>query len=130
MMDQDEQRALIMEFERSRQLLGSIASQKQQISIQIEVMKASLEELEKTKEKSVYKAVGNVLIPKNTEEMKKEIKEKSESMDLRLKTVEKQEESILKKLNSLKTKIEGTEGKGSESSAPEEESKKEKKSRK
>lgn len=130
-MNQDEQRALIMEFERNRQLLGSVAAQKQQMSIQLEIMKASLEELEKTSEKTVYKAVGNVLIPKNTDEMKKEIKEKSASTDLKLKTVEKQEESILKKLNSLKSKIEGTEGKDSkESDSEDKDDKKEKKSRK
>ena len=113
-MNQEEKRALIMEFEKNRQLLGGVAQQKHQLAIQLEVMKASLEELEKTSEKQVFKAVGNVLIPKSTEEMKKDVKEKIETADLRMKTVEKQEESLLKKLNSIKSKVEGSEKEESE----------------
>lgn len=108
-MSKEDKRVLIMEFERDRKLLMTISSQKQQLSIQIEIMKASLEELSKTKETKVYKAVGNLLVPKTVEEMKKETQERKESFELKLKTVEKQEESLLKKLNSLKAKIEGTE---------------------
>lgn len=113
-MNTDEKRALINEFEKNRHLLGSIVAQKKQLTIQVEVMKKSLEELNNTTEKSVYKAVGNVLIPKSTSDMIKELKEKVESSELRLKTVDKQEESSLKKLNSLKSKIEGKEGKETE----------------
>ena len=40
-------------------------------------------------------------------EMKKEIEEQKTSFDLRLKTFEKQESTLLKKLNSLKSQIEG-----------------------
>lgn len=124
-MSEEDKRTMIMEFERNRQLLVSVSSQKQQLAIQIEIMKASLEELSKTKETKVYKAVGNLLIPKSVEEMKKETEERKESFELKLKTVEKQEESLLKKLNSLKAKIEGNE-KEEENS----EDKKDKKSRK
>lgn len=124
-MGEEDKRTMIMEFERNRQLLVSVSSQKQQLTIQIEIMKASLEELSKTKETKVYKAVGNLLIPKSVEEMKKETEERKESFELKLKTVEKQEESLLKKLNSLKAKIEGNE-KEEENN----EDKKDKKSRK
>lgn len=126
-MNEEDKRAMIMDFERNRQLLGSVSSQKQQLTIQIEIMKASLEELAKTKENQVYKAVGNLLIPKTVEEMKKETEERKESFELRLKTVEKQEESLLKKLNSLKSKIEGNE---KESDEDKDDDKKDKKSRK
>jgi len=124
-MNQEEKRALIMEFEKNRQMLAGVAQQKHQLSVQLEVMKLSVEELDKTTEKQVYKAVGNVLIPKSTEEMKKELQEKIESTDLRVKTVEKQEESLLKKLNSIKSKVEGSEKEESE-----DEDKKDKKSKK
>jgi prefoldin beta subunit len=106
-MDEQEQRAAIMEFEKNRQILGNISAQKQQVSFQLEMLKSSLEEMSKNKEKNVYKVVGNVLFLKDAKEMKEELEERRESTDLRLKTIEKQEESIIKKLNSLKTKIEG-----------------------
>jgi prefoldin beta subunit len=123
-MNANEKRALIMDFERNRQILGAVSQQKQQLSVQIEIMKASLEELSKTKEKQVYKAIGNLLVPKSVDEMKKETEERMGSYELRLKTVEKQEESLLKKLNGLKSKIEGTE------ESAEDDDKKDKKSKK
>jgi len=106
-MNEEEQRALIMDFERNRQMLGNISQQKQQYAMQSELINASLEELGKTKEKTVLKVVGNILITKDVKEMENELKERKESVDLRLKTLEKQEESALKKLNSIRAKIEG-----------------------
>jgi len=105
-MKEEEQRVMILEFERNRQMLAGITAQKQQVSIQLEMINASLEELGKTKEKTVYKVVGNVLFPKDAKEMEKELSEKKESTELRLKTVEKQEENTVKKLNSLRAKLE------------------------
>jgi prefoldin beta subunit len=106
MMNEEEQRAMILDFERNRQLLSSISAQKQQVSFQLEMVNASLEEMGKTSEKTVYKVVGNVLFPKNIEDMKKELTEKKESTELRMKTVEKQEENVVKKLNTLRAKLE------------------------
>ncbi|MFA5931353.1 MAG: prefoldin subunit [archaeon] len=108
-MDEGEQRAMILEFEKNRQMLMGITQQKQQITMQLEMMTASLEELAKTKEKTVYKVVGNVLFQKDAKEMEKELKEKKDVYELRLKTVEKQEDTLVKKLNSIRAKIEGTE---------------------
>ncbi|MFA5125445.1 MAG: prefoldin subunit [archaeon] len=106
-MNEEEQRAMILEFERNRQVLGSVSAQKQQIAFQLEMINASLEEMTKTKEKTVYKVVGNVLFLKDTKEMEKELKDKKESTDLRLKTLEKQEENLIKKLNAIRVKVEG-----------------------
>ncbi|MGI6589937.1 MAG: prefoldin subunit [Candidatus Iainarchaeum sp.] len=106
-MDEQERRATIMEFEKNRQILGNISAQKQQFAFQLEMFKASLEEMDKNKEKNVYKVVGNVLFLKDAKEMKKELEERKESTELRVKTLEKQEETIIKKLNALKVKLEG-----------------------
>jgi len=106
-MNEEEQRAMILEFERNRQVLGSVSAQKQQIAFQLEMVNASLEEMAKTKEKTVYKVVGNVLFLKDAKEMEKELKDKKESTDLRLKTLEKQEENLIKKLNAIRAKVEG-----------------------
>jgi prefoldin beta subunit len=105
-MNEDEQRAAILEFERNRQMLASISAQKQQVAMQLEMINASLEELSKTKEKTVYKVVGNVLFPKDAKEMQAELDTKKESTDLRLKTLEKQEENSVKKLKSIQAKLE------------------------
>lgn len=107
-MNEEERRAAIVEFERNRQLLGGVSAQKQQFAFQKELIQNSLDELKKTKEDTVLKVVGNILIKKGTKEIQKELEDKLESTELRLKTLQKQEENTLKKLNSLKAEIEGS----------------------
>lgn len=97
----------MMEFERSRQQLFNISTQKQQMQFQSATMGKSIEALEKTKEKKAYKAVGNILILSDVSELSKELKEQKETTDLRAKSMQKQEDSIVQKLNKLKAKIEG-----------------------
>jgi prefoldin beta subunit len=106
-MNEQEKRELMMDFERNRQMLGNISSQKQQYQVQVEIIKASLEELDVTKEETVMKIIGNILVNKKVSEMKKELEEQKETFSLRLKTLEKQEETIIKKLNSIRSKVEG-----------------------
>lgn len=108
-MNEQEKRELMMDFERNRQMLGNVSSQKQQYQIQVEVIKASLEELKETKEENVMKIIGNIMVSKTVSEMKKELEEQKESFELRLKTLQKQEETIIKKLNNIRSKIEGKE---------------------
>lgn len=96
----------MMEFEKNRAQLLSISSQRQQLQVQSMTLKQALDELEKTKEKKVLKAVGNILIQSDTGTVKKEVKEKKESAELRLKTLQKQEESLVNKLNKIKSEIE------------------------
>lgn len=127
MMDQEEQRVLLLDFERNRQILMNVSAQKQQVAYQLEMINSSLEELSKTKEKMVYKVVGNVLFPKDAKEMEKELKDKKESTELRAKTVEKQEDTLVKKLNTIRAKIEGTQKEAEDSEAKSEKSEKKKK---
>ena len=94
------------EFERSRSQLFTVSAQKQQAQMQSSALQQALDELVKTKEKRVYKAVGNILIQTDTPIMKKELEDKKESTDLRVKTLQKQEDSLVNKLNKLKSEIE------------------------
>ncbi len=104
-MSEDMQQQL-MEFEKNRAQLSSIASQKQQLQFQANALSQSLEELKKTKEKKVFKVVGNILVQADTLQAKKELEEKKESTDLRIKSMQKQEDSVMNKLNKLKVVIE------------------------
>lgn len=121
----------MMEFERNRNQLLSISSQKQQLQFQASALKNALDELEKTSEKKVYKAVGNILIQAPVTDVKKELKENKESTDLRIKTLQKQEDSLVSKLNKLRRELEGkpaaAAGESTEVSGTEKSEKKEKK---
>lgn len=96
----------ISEFERGRAQLASISAQKQQLAVQAEALTNSIEELKKTKEEKVYKFAGSIMLLAPASEVLKDLESRKESVDLRLKTVEKQENIIVDKLNKLKSEIE------------------------
>jgi prefoldin beta subunit len=104
-----------VDFERQRNQLMQLSSQKQQLQFQSKVLSDALEELSKTKEEKVYKAVGNIMILSPTAEVKKDLEKQIEAIDLRIKTVQKQEDISIDKMNKLKNKLEGkSEGKEKE----------------
>lgn len=107
-MEQQEIQQSIAEFERNRNQLLNVSSQKQQLQFQSTALNAALEELEKTSEKKAFKAVGNILVLCDVEELQKELGEQKETADLRVKTLQKQEDALVEKLNKLKSKIEGS----------------------
>jgi len=102
----ESKQAKMIEFERNRAQLLNVSAQRQQLQVQSVTLKQALDELGKTKEKKVFKAVGNILIQEDTAAVKKELKEKKESAELRLKTLQNQEESLVNKLNKLKSELE------------------------
>lgn len=105
-MNQEEMQKTLVEFERNRGQLMNVTQQKQQLQMTVATMAKAVEELGKTTEKKVYQAVGNIMILKDTKDVKKELTEQKESMDLRVKTLQKQEDALIDKLNSLKAEIE------------------------
>ncbi|PIN98334.1 MAG: hypothetical protein COT90_04715 [Candidatus Diapherotrites archaeon CG10_big_fil_rev_8_21_14_0_10_31_34] len=107
-MDLENQQDRI-DFERQRNQLMQLSSQKQQLQFQTKMLKDALEEISKTKEEKVLKAVGNIMIQTPVTEVKKELAEEVEAMELRLKTVQKQEDISIDKMNKLKKKIEAVE---------------------
>lgn len=107
-MENEELRKAVAEFEQGRSQLMGISGQKQQLQFQSKTIGEALEELGKTTEKKVYKAVGNILILSDVAAVKKELTEQKEASDLRIKTMQKQEDSLVAKLNKLKTIIESS----------------------
>ncbi len=106
MATEAEFQASLMEFEQNRNQLNSLANQKQQLQIQATALQQALDELEKSKEKKVLKNVGPVLISAPTDDVKKDLGERIESINLRLKTVSSQEQNLTVKMNKLKHELE------------------------
>ena len=97
---------MIQEFEKSRAQLASIENQNQSLKIQSQVINEALVELKETKEEKVYKAVGNILILSDAKKVKDGLEKQKETLELRLKTMKKQEDAAIDKLNKLKSEIE------------------------
>ena len=100
----------INEFRRSRQQLLNISSQKQQMQFQASAMQSALAEIKESKPKTVYKAVGNILIEKDAKTVEKELKDAKEGIDVRVEALQKQEDSLVNRLNKLKSQIEESTG--------------------
>ena len=100
----------IAEFEKGRMQLSNISMQKQQLQLQSDSLTSTIEELGKSNEEKVYKFAGSILLLSPKAEVLKEVESKKESVDLRLKTMLKQESIMLDKLNKLKDEIEKSQG--------------------
>lgn len=96
----------IAEFERTRAQLMNVSTQKASLQAQSEALANTVEELKNTSEEKVFKAAGSILVLTNTKQALKELEEQKESVDLRFKTVDKQETTLIDKLNKLKMEIE------------------------
>lgn len=97
-----------MEFEKTRQMVGSVVAQKQQLQMQIEMFDSALKEMKESKQPKVLKVIGNILVEKDTDAVIKDFESKKEVYALKIKTFEKQEETFMKRLNTIKSQIEGS----------------------
>jgi len=87
--------------------------QMQQIGMQREQMKYQKIEAEKALEEmsglddsaEVFKAVGPILIKSKKSDLEKELKEKMETADVRLKKLDSEEEKIKEDLQKVQTKL-------------------------
>ena len=105
MADQNMQQN-VQEFERNRAQLMAITNQRKQFELQANAFTAALAELKGTKEKKVYKAVGNILILSDAKKVEKELSDQKESSEVRMKSLQKQEDALVDKLNKLKSVLE------------------------
>ena len=96
----------LMELQTIQAQLQNIAIQKETFTIQnIEIEKA-LEELGKADDnEDVFKAVGPVLIKTNKADMVKELNEKKETAEVRLKSLDKQEAELQGKIQEGQQKL-------------------------
>lgn len=103
----EEAKAMISQFQTYQQQLQSILIQKESLKLQMLEIERALEELEKTKEEKGFKIVGPLMISKSVKELKDELNENKENIQLRIKSLEKTEEKINIKLKELQTKLKG-----------------------
>ena len=93
------------EFEELRQRLQVETTQKQTLQLQYNELKRTIEEVEKTQDGSdLFQLSGQILIKKDKNEILKDLKEKSEIIDFRLKTSSKSIDELTNKLQSVQDK--------------------------
>ncbi len=84
----------------------ALVSQKSQIEIMIKEIEAALKELETAADDQIiYKSVGDILIKSEKAKIQEDLTEKKDIMDLRLKTMAKQEERIQSRFIQLQDQL-------------------------
>lgn len=101
----EETKNLLAQFQAYQQQLQSVLIQKETIKLQTIEIEKALEELNETKEKNAYKISGQIMVLKPVEELKKELNEAKEDLEVRIKALEKGEEKIKDKLKDLQNKL-------------------------
>ncbi|MGZ7044293.1 MAG: prefoldin subunit beta [Methanobacterium sp.] len=96
----------LAQFQQAQQQAQAISVQKQSVDLQLKEAQKALEELNKSEEETdIYKTAGTLLIKVKKEEMIKELEDKIETLQLREKTVNRQEERIMSRLKEMQASI-------------------------
>ncbi len=97
---------MIAQLQQVQQQLQMVVTQKAQLESSIKEVEDAIKEVEKVKDDDpIFKAVGTVLVKTSKEEILKELKEKKETFEIRIKTLTRQEEKLKERLQELQKKI-------------------------
>lgn len=101
----DEIQHLLEQAQVYQQQIQGVITQKETLKMQVMEIDKALEELGKSKETEVYKLSGPVLIKTKKSDAEKDLKEKKETVDLRVKSLEKSEARLKEKIEELRKKL-------------------------
>jgi|SRR3989344_2254353 len=102
-IDEDTNRK-IQDLQLLEQNFQNILMQKQTFQIESNETNTALEEVDKA-QKDVFRVLGQIMVKADKNELKKELKEKKELLDLRMKAIEKQELSLREQIERLRGDI-------------------------
>ena len=96
----------IMQLQQVQQQAQAIATQRMQLDLQLKEVERSLAEVEKLDDKAeIYKNVGAILMRSRTPLIKGGLQEKKETLELRIKTIQRQGEKAQQRLKEMQEKI-------------------------
>lgn len=101
--EKEETKQKISQLQLLEQNLQNFLLQKQQFQAQLMEIESALSELEKTD--TAYKIVGNIMVSSKKEKLQEDLKAKKEMLELRVKTLEKQEEKIREKASKTQSEV-------------------------
>jgi prefoldin beta subunit len=102
------QKNKLEEMQILEQNLQNLLYQKQAFQMELSEMQASMKEIEESKD-DVFKIVGQLMIKSDKKKILEELSNKEKLLSLRIKSIEKQENSFLEKIESLKQEVLGKE---------------------
>lgn len=101
--------ALLGQLENYQQQLQLVIQQKQRVQVELNDAKKALEEIEKVEEDTpIYKTVGTLIIRATKAKALEELKEKVETLEVRLRALERQEQKLNEKIKELTQQIQSS----------------------
>lgn len=97
-------REKLQELQLIEQHLQSFMAQKQSCQVESNEAENALHEIKKSGSE-IYKIIGNIMLKSNPDEIKKELEEKKKLLNLRISSIEKQENLLEEKSDELKNEL-------------------------
>ena len=98
---------LVRQIEIQSQQVQSVTMQKQSLMLQGKEVEKALDELKKDDVSEVYKSVGPILVKADKKSLRLELEEAQEEIELRIKTLDRQEDLLKKKMKENQEKFKG-----------------------
>ncbi|MHA1298782.1 MAG: prefoldin subunit beta [Candidatus Helarchaeota archaeon] len=96
----------IMQLQQLQQRLEILMTQKSQLEIQLKEAERALTELENLADDAVvYKSVGAILVKSEKNKVKEELIDKKDTLEMRIKTIQRQEERTKKQFEESRNKV-------------------------
>lgn len=102
-MDQETQKK-VQGLQLLEQSFQNILLQKQTFQVEVNETKTALEEINKSKG-DVYRVLGQIMVKADNNDLKKELEEKKNLLEIRMKAIEKQELSMREEIERIRADI-------------------------
>lgn len=96
---------MVMQLQQYQQQLQLLVMQRQQMELQLAEINAAVEALKTVSGDEVFRAVGPILVRSRKAEVEKILADAKEVLELRIKTVQKQEGKVKEKVKEFTEKI-------------------------
>ncbi|UCH88446.1 MAG: prefoldin subunit beta [Thermoplasmata archaeon] len=97
----------LAQFEQLRQQIQLIVNQRLNLEAKLKELENALEEIDKLSEDTpIYRSIGSIMVKAASKtDMIDKLKEEKETTEIRVKTVQKQEEQLKSRYDDLQTKL-------------------------
>lgn len=102
-MDQETEKK-VQGLQLLEQSFQNILLQKQTFQVEVNETKTALEEINKSKG-DVYRVLGQVMVKADNKDLKKELEEKKNLLEMRMKAIEKQELIMREEIERIRAEI-------------------------
>jgi len=103
--NENDPNVLVAQFQLMQQQLQQILMQKESLSMAVMEIDRAVEELDKSKDSEAYKITGTIMVRKPVAELKKELAESKEDLQVRVKSMDAAEKRFTDKLVELQRKL-------------------------